>query len=177
VIRSKHKLLTGPEIDSEVEGILMDERAERKAKLNKAILNQTNQDTKILLRPWMVALVWLCFGVIYYTAFLTDGLDTQELWSLSFIVFCVAFAIVICVVIIAAMNPTPKWSTNAKRLNLIGAIVLFCAYPIAETLQNPLYGFVVCAMAIIILLSSTLYPGAILFPTHLEQPEREIVEE
>lgn len=140
-------------------------------------MNQGGQNPRILLRPWMVAILWLWFGAVLCLMILRIDLDSPEFQSLFLTVLYGGGPAVIFVVIIIILSPTPEWSSTAKRLCGIGFVMIFSAYSIAETFHNTLYGVTACVIGIIVLLISTSYPGAILGYTDTEQPERNLTEQ
>ena len=132
-------------------------------------MDQTEQNTRIRFRPWMFSIIWLYAGAVICTMIL--AIESPEFKSMVLIVLYGLAPIVICVVIVIVLSPTPEWSSTAKRLCGIGFIVIGTAYSIAEMFHNTFYGLSVCIIGIIVLLIATLYPGAMLGYADTEQPE------
>lgn len=102
---------------------------------------------------------------------LSINVRTEELKNLAMIAFGLFFVFLIYFGCKAVQSETPKWSTNAMRLNGIGSTLLLAGGSIGFSSTNFDLGILIMLVGLILILFATLHPDARIRKTTLIKEE------
>lgn len=123
-------------------------------------MTENKGESNNILPSWLIALTMSGFGVIAIIVVLAINSEIAEMKTLVLVTLFTFVIILIYFVCRAVPSETPEWSTNAKRAESIGSILLFSGIIIGA---NPTYQFLgisIIILGTILNIITFLYPNS-----------------